>query len=149
MVKVFVVKLTFGAVFEPLSVRVAVNVAVPLELGSDWKVKLPVVRSMVGAVVKVNPPVEPVCATFKLTSVWLDSFAGPALMAVAKPATVCAPAFSAATGLAPRVKVGASLTKLTVIVKDCVLLLTFGAVFEPLSVSVALKVAVPLVSGAA
>ena len=105
--------------------------------------------SMAGAVVNVKLPVEPAGVTVKLASVWLLSLGGPALMALAKLGTVCAAASSStAGGLFASVNVGASLTKLTVIVKDCVLLLTLGATAEPLSVSVASNVAVPLLSGA-
>ena len=43
-------------------------------------------------------------------TVWPDSSAGPALIAVAQPATVCAPASSLIVWSAPFVKVGASLT---------------------------------------
>ena len=51
--------------------------------------------------------------TMKFT-VWLDSFDGPALMAVAQLATVCAPAFRATDWSAPLVKLGVSLTAVTV-----------------------------------
>src|SRR5437868_8433 len=104
---------------------------------------------MDGAVVNVRVPVEPAGVTVKPTNVWLLSLGGPALMALAKLGTVCAAASSStAGGLFASVNVGASLTKLTVIVKDWVLLLTLGATPEPLSVSVASNVAVPLLSGA-
>ena len=52
-------------------------------------------------------------------SVWLPSF-GPALMAVAKLDTDCAPASSLTVWLAPGVKLGASLTLVTVMTKVCV-----------------------------
>src|SRR5881397_4009129 len=45
------------------------------------------------------------------------SSAGPALMAVAQPATLCAPESSATVWSAPFVKLGASLTATTVILK--------------------------------
>src|SRR3954452_3995846 len=101
---------------------------------------------MLGATAKVRPPVLPVGVRLKLTRVWLLSLAGPALRLVAKPGTVCAPASSVTGGaLAGRVKLGGTLTAVTVMVKDCaVLVLTFGGVPLPLSVSVTLKVAVPL-----
>jgi hypothetical protein len=44
---------------------------------------------------------------------------GPALIAVAQPATVCSPDSSRAAWLAPAVKLGASLSGVTVIVKVC------------------------------
>ena len=47
-------------------------------------------------------------------SVWPDSSAGPALIAVAQPATVCAPLSSSTVWSAPFVKLGASLTAVTV-----------------------------------
>ncbi len=147
IVKDFVEKFTFGAVFEPLSVRVALNVAVPTEFGADWNVKLPVIASMAGGVVKVRLPAGLVWVTVKPTRGWLLSLAGPGVIAVAKPVTVVGPIFSVACGLAPRLNVGGSLMKLTVMVNVCVLLLTLGATLEPLSVSVALNVAVPLVPG--
>ena len=50
------------------------------------------------------------------STVWPDSSAGPALMAVAQPATVWAPASSCTVWSAPLVKDGASLTGLTVTV---------------------------------
>src|SRR5215210_3979276 len=101
---------------------------------------------MLGPAEKVRPPVLPVGVRLKLTRVWLLSLAGPVLRLVAKLGTVCAPASSFTVGaLAGRVKLGGSLTAETVIVKDCAaLVLTFGGVPLLLSVSVTLKVAVPL-----
>ena len=52
-------------------------------------------------------------------TVWPPSF-GPALIPVAQAVTVCAPASSATVWSAPLVKLGASLTPLTVIVNVCV-----------------------------
>ena len=49
-------------------------------------------------------------------TVWLSSL-GPAVMAVAQPATVCAPASSVTVWSAPLVNDGASLTAVTVTVK--------------------------------
>ena len=54
--------------------------------------------------------------TVKLTF-WEDSFAGPGEMAVAQPRTDCAGVFELRAGSAPAVKLGASLTAVTVIVK--------------------------------
>ena len=56
--------------------------------------------------------------TMKL-SVCPASSAGPALMAVAQPAALCAPVSSATVWSAPFVKLGASLTATTVILKLC------------------------------
>ena len=66
---------------------------------------------------------------------------------VAKLLTVCAPASSlAVAGLLGIWNVGASLTALTVIVKlCCALVFELGATLLPLSLSVTLIVAVPLV----
>jgi hypothetical protein len=51
-------------------------------------------------------------------TVWADSLAGPALIAVAQ-ATLCAGASSATVWFAPLVKLGATLIPVTVIVKVC------------------------------
>ena len=48
--------------------------------------------------------------------VWPASLAGPTLIPVAHPATVCAPASSFTVWLSPSVKVGASFTAVTLIV---------------------------------
>src|SRR2546429_236677 len=79
-----------------------------------------------------------------------EKLAGPTLMAGAKLATVCEPASSLpAAGSPATVKVGASLTALTVMVKVwAALVLTLGGTPLPLSVRVTLKVAVPLASAA-
>ena len=78
-------------------------------------------------------------------SVWPLSLAGPALMPVAQPATVCAPASSSTVWSAPFVKLGASLTAVTVIVKVCAALVsTPPLAVPPLSCSVTVTVAVPL-----
>jgi hypothetical protein len=49
-------------------------------------------------------------------SVWPASSAGPALIAVAQPVTICAPASSATIWSGPTVKEGGSFTAATVIV---------------------------------
>ena len=59
----------------------------------------------------------------KLT-VWLDSFAGPALIEVAHPPTLCAAASSSTDWFAPLVKLGTSFTALTVIVNVWVALVS-------------------------
>ncbi len=51
------------------------------------------------------------------STAWPDSFAGPAEIAVAQPLTDCAPASSFTVWSAPFVKLGASFTAFTVIVK--------------------------------
>src|SRR5262245_59147524 len=81
-------------------------------------------------------------------SVWLASSAGPALIVVAQPATVWAPASSRTVWLAPLVKLGASLTALTVIVKVWAALTFTPPLRAPLSsctwtVTVALPLALP------
>src|SRR3989442_264085 len=105
---------------------------------------------MPGAVVNVKPPVEPVGVTVK-PIVWLLSLGGPLLMLVAKLATVTRPASSLLLVVAGRLKLGASLIGLTVMVKVwAALVLEFGAgALRPLSVSVTLYVAVPLALAAA
>jgi hypothetical protein len=83
-------------------------------------------------------------------TVCADSSAGPALMAVAQPATVCAPESSRALWSAPFVKLGASLTGVTVMVKDCeALVSTPPPAVPPLSCAATLIVALPLALGAA
>src|SRR5438874_794964 len=107
---------------------------------------------MAGGVVKDRTPVEPVMAMLKETSVWLAcSLAGPTLRLVAKLATDCGPASSSTVGgLPPSVKVGASLTGLTVMVQVWgALVLTLGGAPEPLPARRSSDLAVPLASAAA
>ncbi len=68
---------------------------------------------------------------------------------LAKVLTVCAPASSfTAAGLPASVKVGASFTALTVMVKVCAaLVFALGGTLLPLSLKVTLMFAVPLVFG--
>src|ERR1700760_1596511 len=61
------------------------------------------------------------------STVWPDSSAGPGEIAVANPATVCGPASSATVWFAPALKVGASLTGVTLIV----MVLADGSVSTP------------------
>src|SRR5262245_28995209 len=106
--------------------------------------------SMAGAWVKVRP-VPPLGTRLKV-NVWPDSLGGPELMLLVKPGTVCGPESSSiAGGSAGRLKVGASLTALTVIVKSCgaLVLLLGGGALGPLSCKVTRNVAVPLALGAA
>ena len=78
-------------------------------------------------------------------SVWLDSLAGPALMAVAHGLTVWAPASSSTVWSAPLVKLGASLTAVTVMVKVWVALVsTPPLAVPPLSWMLTVTVAEPL-----
>ena len=77
------------------------------------------------------------------STVWLDSLAGPALMAVAQPLTDAAPESSSTVWFAPLVKLGASLTELTVIVKVVVVVLSPPLAMPPLSVTVTVIVALP------
>src|SRR5690348_6476928 len=104
---------------------------------------------MAGAVEKAISPVVPLTVAVKV-SVWLDSSLGPAEILVAKLLTVTSPAVSSTAGGSPaNVKVGASLTALTVIVKVCAaLVLSLGARLLPLSARTRLNVAVPLVLAA-
>ena len=68
----------------------------------------------------------------------------PSLIAVAQPATVCAPASSSEVCVAPAVKLGAWLMPATVIVKVCgAEALTPPLAVPPLSVATRLIVAVP------
>ena len=82
-------------------------------------------------------------------SVWPLRPGGPALIAVAQPATVCAPASSRTVWSAPLVKLGASLTGVTVIVNVCgARVSTPPLAVPPLSLSVSVIVAVPMAFGA-
>ena len=73
------------------------------------------------------------------------SSAGPAEMAVAKPLTVWAPESSSVIWLAPTVKLGASLTAGTLIVKVCTAeVSTPPLAVPPLSCSATATVALPL-----
>jgi len=82
-------------------------------------------------------------------SVWPASSGGPALMAVAQGLTVCAPASSFTVWLAPAVKLGASLTLLTVTVMVWVaLVLTPPLLVSPLSCKRKVSTALPLVLAA-
>ena len=70
-------------------------------------------------------------------------------MAVAQGLTVCAPAFSNTLWFGPEVKLGASLTAVTVIVRVCgAEVSTPPKAVPPLSCSTTASVAVPLALGA-
>ena len=58
--------------------------------------------------------------TISNETTWPDSFAGPALIAVAQFGTDCAPEFSSTLWLAPAVKPGASLTQETATLTEAV-----------------------------
>ena len=80
--------------------------------------------------------------TTKVT-VWPGSF-GPALIPVAQPLTVCGPESSATLWSAPLVKLGASFTAVTAIVKVCVALVSSPPLaVPPLSLRETETVAVP------
>ena len=82
-------------------------------------------------------------------SVWPDSSAGPALMAVAHGLTVCAPASSNTVWSAPLVKLGASFTGVAVMMKFCTAeVSTPPLVVPPSSCTRRLRLAVPLMFGA-
>src|SRR5215208_3361063 len=73
----------------------------------------------------------------------VDSFAGPLEIDVAQGVTVCAPASSSLVWSAPLVKLGASLTGLTVIVNVCFLVSTAPFAVPPLSLTQTVMIAVP------
>src|SRR3954469_23596480 len=78
-------------------------------------------------------------------SAWPLSSAGPPLISVAHAVTVCAPLSWVADWLAPLVKLGASLTAVTVTVKVCVALVSMPPLATPpLSCSCTVTVAEPL-----
>src|SRR5688572_20033530 len=104
---------------------------------------VPVAGSIDGAVVNVSPPVVPVGVRLNV-SVCGASSGGPKLMAAAVFATGRARESSLTAGGAASVKLGASFTAFTVIVKVCTpLVLLLGNTLDPLSLSVTSSVAVP------
>ena len=76
------------------------------------------------------------------STAWPASLAGPALIAVAQPLDAWAPASSLTVWLAPLVKLGTSLTGLTVIVIDAVSLLRLPSLARYVKLSEPLKFAV-------
>src|SRR4029079_4216322 len=81
--------------------------------------------------------------TMKFNTCALSS-AGPALIAVAHPVTVCAPLFWVADWFAPLVKLGASFTAVTVMVNVCAALVSAPPLATPpLSCSCTVTVADP------
>src|ERR1044071_2588800 len=95
---------------EPVALATGVKVSVPFELTAGCTLKSP------GLLFAVTSNV----------SVWLDSLAGPALMAVAQFGNDAMPAVLSAATVGPQEKLGASLTGLTVIVTVAV----FDTLFE-------------------
>ena len=92
-----------------------------------------------GAVVKTRLPVVLTTVAVSATVCVAASSGGPALIAVAQPLTLCAPAFSGTAWLAPTVKLGASLTGVTVIA-------TAAGTDEPWpSLAVTVKLSLPFV----
>src|SRR5579872_7263091 len=95
----------------PLSLSTMVMVAEPLLFVAGVYVSVPV--GLMDGPAENNPGlVLPV--TWNVT-VCADSSAGPVLIAVAQPLTVCAPEFSSTVWSAPLVKLGGSLTAVIVI----------------------------------
>jgi len=83
--------------------------------------------------------------TLKVRTWPASSAPPPGEMSVAKPGTVCAPAFSVTVWLGPMVKLGASLTGFTVMVKFCGALVSLPPLaVPPSSDSVTVMVALPL-----
>ncbi len=113
----------------PLANAAGVYVNVPSDATAGWV---------------LNRAVFVLPVTLKV-SVCAASSAGPALIAVAHDATVCGPAFSMTVWFGPAVKLGASLTAVTVIVNDCGAdVSTPPAAVPPLSCSTSVMVAMPL-----
>ena len=102
-------------VVPPLSDSVSVMVAVPAAFAAGVKVRVPIDETA-GATLKSAGLVFPV--TLNVT-VCPASSGGPALIAVAQAATVCAPASSKIDWLAPTVKLGTLLIGVSVIVNVC------------------------------
>src|SRR3954454_714420 len=96
----------------PSSFALIVIVAVPFASAAAVNVNVPVADT-VGAA--ENKAAFVLFVISKLTA-WAASLVGPALIAVAQPAIVCAPASSSRVWSAPLTKLGSSLTAVTVIV---------------------------------
>jgi hypothetical protein len=126
----------------PSSVSVTVTSAVPTASGAVVKVRSPDSASTAGATAKMPGLLSTV--TTKV-GVCPASLAGPTLMALAQPISVTAPASSSTETLPTAVKLGASLTGVTVIVNVSV-----GDVSSPppLSCSSSSMVALPNASAA-
>ncbi len=125
----------------PLSDRVRLRVAEPLALLAGVKVRVPLVASAGPA---LNRPglVLPVRLKVRL---WPDSLAGPAEMAVAQAVRVWGPAFSRTVGSVPAVKLGGSLTGVTLMTQLwAALVSTPPLAVPPSSDRVRVRVAEPL-----
>src|SRR5204862_6072467 len=106
----------------PLSRTRSVMFAVPVAPATGVNVSVPFALT-------AGPAVKSPGLLFAVTSnvrVWLDSLAGPGLMPVAQPGNDAAPRELSAMTLGPQLKLGASLTGLTVIVTVAV----FDTLFE-------------------
>src|SRR5207237_88126 len=128
----------------PLSLATTVTVAPPLALGAVVYVKVPLLstagplRNSAGLLV----------VTTKLT-VWPDSLGGPAEMLVAQLANVFGPASSSEVTSGPLVKLGGSLTAVTVMVKVCGALVSLPPLaVPPSSLAMTVTWATPLASAA-
>src|SRR4051794_14759571 len=98
----------------PSSFARSVIVAVPNAFAAGVNVNVPVELTAGPA---ENRAALVLLVTSKLI-VWAASLAGPKLIPVGQPATVWAPASSSAVWLPPLVKLGASLTAVTVMSND-------------------------------
>ena len=132
----------------PLSASTDCTVAVPNVPFVAVNVRVPVGETT-GAALKVRLPVADSTVVVKLR-VWADSSGGPAEIAVWKFVKVCGPALSSTDAEVPPVKLGASLTAVTLMTKVC------GAeesipplAVPPLSCSTSVIVAVPFAFAAA
>src|SRR6059036_1051142 len=97
----------------PLSLAVTVTVAAPLALGADRYVNVPADDTL-GCTAK-RPLL--LLVTMKVTICpAATSSGGPARILVAQPVTVCVPASSRAVWSGPLVKLGGSLTGVTLMV---------------------------------
>ena len=125
----------------PLSDNVTVIVAAPLAFGAGVYVNVPLAATL-GCTEKSAALVLLVTMN---VSVWPDSSAGPALIAVAQSGTLCAAASSLTVWSAPLTKLGASFTAVTLMTKVCSALVSTPPFdMPPLSVSLTVIVADPL-----
>src|SRR6185503_21193023 len=125
----------------PLSLSTIVIVAGPLALAAGVDVKVPV--GLIAGPAENRP--ELVLPVTSKATVWPDSLAGPGEMAVAQLLTVCAPASSFTVWFGPLVNDGASLTELTVTRKVLTKVSTPPLAVPPLSFTVTVIVAEPLI----
>src|SRR5947209_1955547 len=131
----------------PLSTAATVMAAVPLALGAAVKVRVPAAERD-GAVLNRPGFVLPVMTKLTVCPAATSS-GGPARMFVAQLASVWGPASSRTVGSAPRVKLGGSLTPLTLMLKVWpALVSTPPLAVPPLSFATTVIVAVPTASDA-